>query len=199
MDIAIAEDLIDSTQNVEAFGVLSDILKTIAISSSKIANDIRLLSSEPRTGIGELIIPARQNGSSIMPGKINPVIPEVVTQGAFLIAGNSVTIAMAIEAGQLELNAFEPVIFHRLIESFHVLINTLTTFNEHCIKGIEVNEERCQELLEKSTYLTTGLAKYIGYEEAALIAKESLQLNRTVKEVALSKGISSDILSEISK
>lgn len=199
LDIAIAEDLIDSTQNVEAFGVLSDILKTITISSSKIANDIRLLSSGPRTGIGELIIPARQNGSSIMPGKINPVIPEVVTQGAFLIAGNSVTIAMAIEAGQLELNAFEPVIFHRLIESFHVLINTLTTFNEHCIKGIEVNEERCQELLEKSTYLTTGLAKYIGYEEAALIAKESLQLNRTVKEVALSKGISSDILSEISK
>lgn len=116
-----------------------------------------------------------------------------------MVAGNSVTIAMAIEAGQLELNAFEPVIFHKLIESFHVLTNTLTTFNEHCIKGIEVNAERCQELLEKSTYLMTSLAKYIGYEEAALIAKESLQLNRTLKEVALSKGISNDILSEISK
>ncbi|WP_347340587.1 aspartate ammonia-lyase [Vagococcus allomyrinae] len=199
LDIAVAEDLIDSTQNVEAFGVVSDVLKTIALSSSKIANDIRLLSSGPRTGIGELIIPARQNGSSIMPGKINPVIPEVVTQGAFLVAGNNVTISMAIEGGQLELNAFEPVIFHKLIESFHVLTNTLASFNEHCIKGIQVNASRCQELLEKSTYLTTSLAEYIGYEQAALIAKESLQLNRTVKEVALSKGISNDILVKISK
>lgn len=198
LDVVIAEDLVDSTQNIEAFGVVSDCLKTIALSSSKIANDIRLLSSGPRTGIGELIIPARQNGSSIMPGKINPVIPEVVNQAAFLVAGNNVTVSMAVEAGQLELNAFEPIIFFKLMESFKVLTNALGTFNEHCIKGIEVNQDRCQELLEKSTYLTTSLANYIGYEKASLIAKESLRLNRSVKDVALEKGVSTDILLAIS-
>lgn len=197
LNLEVAEDLVDGTQNIESFGVVADCLKTIGLSCSKIANDIRLLSSGPRTGFGEILIPARQNGSSIMPGKINPVIPEVVNQAAFLTAGNSVTVAMAVEGGQLELNAFEPVIFHKIIESFRVLDNSLTTFNTNCVKGIQANEERCRELLERSTYLTTALASHIGYDEASTITKESLRDNKTVPQVAREHGVSEETLAAI--
>ncbi len=197
LNLLTAHDLIDNTQNIESFAVLSDCLKTIALSTSKIANDIRLLSSGPRTGIGELIIPARQNGSSIMPGKINPVIPEVVTQCAYMVVGNNVTISMAVEAGQLELNAFEPVIFYRLLESFSVLERALDTFIFNCIKGIKVDAKRARELLESSTYLTTHLARSIGYDQAAKIAKMSLEQGRTVRDVALAEGVSPALLEKI--
>ncbi|WEG73155.1 aspartate ammonia-lyase [Vagococcus intermedius] len=196
-DLEVAEDLVDGTQNIDCYAVVSDCLKTIALSTSKVANDIRLLSSGPRTGLGELFIPSRQNGSSIMPGKINPVIPEVVTQAAFLVAGHNVTISMAVEAGQLELNAFEPVIFYTMIESFNALTNAFRSFIDNCVIGIEVNEKRCRELLERSTYLTTSLASHIGYDEASSITKQSLREDKTVLEVAREHGVSESILKQI--
>lgn len=191
-ELEIADDLVDGTQNIEQYVALSDTLKVIAISLSKIANDIRLLSSGPNSGLGEIMIPARQNGSSIMPGKINPVIPEVLTQCAFVVMGNNTIIGSAAEAGQLELNAFEPVVFHKLLESFQVLTNGIGTFIDHCVTGIEANEERCYDNLERSTYLATVLSETIGYTKAAEIAKESLATGQTIREIAEEKGISID-------
>ncbi|MBO0476749.1 aspartate ammonia-lyase [Vagococcus sp. DIV0080] len=196
--MTIADDLVDGTQNIEQYVALSDTLKVIAISLSKIANDIRLLSSGPNSGIGEIIIPARQNGSSIMPGKINPVIPEVLTQCAFVVMGNNSVIGSAAEAGQLELNAFEPVVFHKLLESFQVLTNGISTFIDHCVIDIEANEERCYDNLERSTYLATVLSETIGYTKAAEIAKESLTTGKTIREIALQQGISIDGKNEVS-
>ena len=191
-ELSIADDLVDGTQNIEQYVVLSDTLKVIAISLSKIANDIRLLSSGPNSGLGEIVIPARQNGSSIMPGKINPVVPEVLTQCAFVVMGNNAVIGSAAEAGQLELNAFEPVVFHKLLESFQVLTNGIATFIDHCVIGIEANEERCHDNLERSTYLATVLSETIGYTKAAEIAKESLATGQTIREIAEEQGISID-------
>ena len=196
--MTIADDLVDGTQNIEQYVALSDTLKVIAISLSKIANDIRLLSSGPNSGIGEIIIPARQNGSSIMPGKINPVIPEVLTQCAFVVMGNNSVIGSAAEAGQLELNAFEPVVFHKLLESFQVLTNGISTFIDHCVIDIEANEERCYDNLERSTYLATVLSETIGYTKAAEIAKESLTTGKTIREIALQQGISIDGKNKVS-
>ncbi|HCM88301.1 MULTISPECIES: aspartate ammonia-lyase [Vagococcus] len=187
--LVTSDDLVDGTQNIEQYVILSDVLKSIAISLSKIANDIRLLSSGPNSGIGEITIPARQNGSSIMPGKINPVIPEVVTQCSFVVMGNNAIIGSAAEAGQLELNAFEPVVFYKLLESFQVLTNGISTFVDHCVSGIEANEARCKDNLERSTYLATVLSETIGYTKAADIAKVSLTTGKTIREVAESQGI----------
>ena len=138
LDIRQASDLIDATQNLDGFVSVSGILKTCAVDLSKIANDLRLLSSGPKTGIGEISLPAMQNGSSIMPGKINPVIPEVVSQVAFNIIGNDFTITMAAESGQLELNAFEPVLFYNLFESIETLTNAVMTFLELPLMKIDV-------------------------------------------------------------
>ncbi|MGX6961296.1 aspartate ammonia-lyase [Vagococcus xieshaowenii] len=195
--LEISDDLVDATQNVENYVVLSDALKAIAISLSKIANDIRLLSSGPKTGIGEIKIPAKQNGSSIMPGKINPVIPEVMNQCSFLVMGNNVTIGLAAEHGQLELNAFEPIIFYKLIESFEVLTHGVETFNENCVKGIEADRDRCRENLERSTYMATPLAEKIGYARAADIAKESVASGRTVKEIAKDYNVPDEVLDNL--
>ncbi|MEG0730923.1 MAG: aspartate ammonia-lyase [Vagococcus sp.] len=189
-NLDIAEDLVDGTQNIEQYVILSDVLKSVAISLSKISNDIRLLSSGPNSGIGEIRIPARQNGSSIMPGKINPVIPEVMTQCSFVVMGNNTIIGSAAEAGQLELNAFEPVVFYKLLESFQVLTNGIATFIDHCVAGIEANEKKCHDNLEKSTYLATVLSETIGYTRAAEIAKVSLETGRTIRDIAESEGIS---------
>lgn len=138
------------------------------------ANDLRLMSSGPRTGLGEINLPARQNGSSIMPGKVNPVIPEVVTQAALLIAGNDVTIGMAAEAVQLELNVFEPVIFYCLFLSICTLHTSADTFTEHCIVGITANAKHCKEQVESSVGVATALCPYIGYARSAALAKEAL-------------------------
>lgn len=190
-------NLFDATEHVDFFVEFSHALKSSAIMLSKLANDIRLLSSGPLGGFGEINIPARQNGSSIMPGKINPVIPEVLNQACFLVIGHDTVITMAAEAGQCELNAFEPVLFYCLFQSFDFLANAISTFTEHCVKGITANRERCLEIVEKSSGLATILCPAVGYIKAAEIAKEAHQSGRTVRETALSMGVEESVLDEL--
>ncbi len=170
-----ADNLIDATQNLDSFVAVSGAIKSCAVTLSKIANDLRLMSSGPRTGFGEINLPAKQNGSSIMPGKVNPVIPEVVNQVVFNIIGNDVTITLAAEAGQLELNAFEPIVFYCMFQSIDTLAYAVQTFVDNCIVGITANEERCGELVENSVGIITALTPYIGYQKAAVLAKEALE------------------------
>ena len=177
------ENLFDGTSNLDTFLSLSSALKILATNLSKISNDLRLLSSGPKTGLGEIILPAKQNGSSIMPGKINPVIPEVVSQVCFMVVGSDVTINMAVEAGQLELNAFEPVIFYRLFESLTSLNNVIKTLIENCIRDLKANKERCECLVNSSAGVATALCPYLGYKKSAEIAKESLKTGLSVKEL----------------
>ena len=184
-----ADDLIDATQNLDGFVSVSGVLKTCAVDISKISNDLRLMSSGPRTGLSEINLPAKQNGSSIMPGKINPVIPEVVSQVAYLIIGHDYTITMAAEAGQLELNAFEPVLFHHLFESIDTLKEAAATLTKHCITGITANKGQCEEYIEKSVGISTALCPYIGYAKSAEIAKKSLKTGISVKELVLEEGL----------
>ena len=178
-----AENLIDGTQNLDAFAYVSAALKTCAISCSKMSNDFRLMSSGPRCGFEEINLPAMQNGSSIMPGKVNPVIPEVMSQAAFCIIGNDMTITMAAEAGQLELNFAEPVLYHKLFESLIALAGAVETFTENCVKGITANEERCRELVDGSVGVITAICPKVGYKESADIAKEAIKTGASVREV----------------
>lgn len=182
-----ASDLYDSTQNVDSFVQVSGAVKTVAVILSKMSNDLRLLSSGPKTGFGEINLPDKQNGSSIMPGKVNPVIPEVVSQVAFQVIGNDVTITMAAEAGQLELNPFEPIIFRNLFSSIELLTNATLTLADNCIAGITVNEEHCLEQVEKSTGIATALCPFIGYKRASEIAKESLKTGLSIRTILLEK------------
>lgn len=184
-----AEDMIDGTQNIDGFAAVSSAVKECALAMSKIANDLRLMSSGPRTGFGEINLPARQNGSSIMPGKVNPVIPEVVNQVAFRIVGNDVTISMAVEAGQFELNAFEPVVFEALFQSLKMLNRAAQTFTVNCVDGITANEERCNELLNASVGIVTALCPYIGYAQAAKLAKEALAKRIPIRTLLLERNI----------
>ncbi len=184
-----ANNLVDGTQNLDGFVEVSGSIKTCAVNLSKIANDLRLMSSGPRTGFGEINLPPKQNGSSIMPGKVNPVIPEVVNQIAFNIIGNDMTITMAAEAGQLELNAFEPVIFYNLFESIETLTNGVNTFINNCIIGITANKKRCKNLVENSVGIVTALCPYIGYKEAARIAKIAMKTEEPVREIILKLGL----------
>ena len=180
-------DTIDATQNLDSYAMVSGIVKSCAVNLSKMCNDLRLMSSGPRTGFCEINLPAKQNGSSIMPGKINPVIPEVVNQVAFNIIGNDVTITMAAEAGQLELNAFEPIIFYNLFESIQTLSNAVQTLVDNCIVGITANEEHCRKMVEGSIGIITAICPYVGYETAANIAKEALRTNNSVRDLILQK------------
>ena len=184
----LADDLFDATQNLDGFVSVSGVLKTCAVNLSKMCNDLRLLSSGPKTGIGEINLPARQNGSSIMPGKINPVIPEVVSQVAFNIIGHDYTITMAAEAGQLELNAFEPVIFYTLFESIETLGHAAQTLTDNCILGITANEKHCKDLVNASAAIATALCPSIGYAASAALAKESLKTDVPVRQLAIAKG-----------
>lgn len=184
-ELSQAADLIDATQNVDSFACVSGALKALAISLSKMSNDLRLLGSGPRTGIMELNLPAMQNGSSIMPGKVNPVIPEVVSQVAFAVIGNDMTIAMGAEGGQLELNAFEPVIFYKLFESLECLTHCMETLRVNCIDGLTANREVCEEHLNRSVGIVTALCPYIGYKKSAELAKEALKTNVPIKELVL--------------
>ena len=184
-----AADLIDATQNLDGFVAVSGALKTCAVNLSKMCNDLRLLSSGPKTGIGEINLPAKQNGSSIMPGKVNPVIPEVVSQVAFNIIGNDITITMAAEAGQLELNAFEPVLFYNLFESIQTLTGAINTLVDNCILEITANKEHCEKLLEESVGIVTALCPYIGYKKSAEIAKESLKTGIPIKKLIIDKNL----------
>ncbi|MEF9939772.1 MAG: aspartate ammonia-lyase [Clostridium sp.] len=184
-----AEDLFDATQNLDGFVHVSSVLKTCAVNLSKICNDLRLLSSGPKTGLGEITLPPRQNGSSIMPGKINPVIPEVVNQVAFNVIGNDVTVTMAAEAGQLELNAFEPVIFYNIFESIDTLTEAVKTLIDNCIVDIGANRERCCALVESSVALATALCPYIGYKKSSDIAHKCLTTGISVRELVLQEGL----------
>ena len=188
-ELVKADDLIDATQNVDCFVSVSGCLKACAINLSKMCNDLRLMSSGPRTGLGEIALPAKQNGSSIMPGKVNPVIPEVVSQVAFLVIGNDMTIAMAAEAGQLELNAFEPVIFYKLFESLTCLANAIHTLTVNCIMGIRANREHCEKLVYGSVGIVTALCPYLGYKKSAELAKEALKKNIGIKDLILQYGL----------
>ncbi|WP_299032006.1 aspartate ammonia-lyase [uncultured Anaerococcus sp.] len=189
LDLKQAEDLIDSTQNLDGFLFASSVLKTFAASLSKIANDLRLLSSGPTTGISDFDLPAKQAGSSIMPGKVNPVIPEVVNQVAFLVIGNDLTVTMAVEAGQLELNAFEPIIFYALIQSITALRGAIQTLTVNCIKGITADKEKLRAKVENSVGIVTAFAPHIGYDKASAIAKESMREGRPIRDLILEKGI----------
>lgn len=189
LELVQCDDLVDGTQNLDTFAAVSGALKVCAINLSKISNDLRLLSSGPRTGIGEINLPAKQNGSSIMPGKVNPVIPEVVNQVAFNIIGNDMTITMAAEAGQLELNAFEPVLYYNLFESIETLTNGVKTFIENCVNGITANEKRCKDLVENSVGIITAICPHVGYKNSAKIAKTAIKTGESVRELILKEGL----------
>ncbi len=178
-------DCIDATQNADSYAALSGALKTLAVDLSKISNDLRLMSSGPSGGFHEINLPPRQNGSSIMPGKINPVIPEVVNQIAFLVIGNDATITMAAEAGQLELNAFEPVIFNRLFGSITALTHGMRVLSELCIQGITANQSRCKTIVEGSCALATVLCPVVGYTRASALAKQALANGGSVRQLAV--------------
>jgi len=169
-----ARNLVEASSDLGAFVAFSGILKRVAVKLSKICNDLRLLSSGPRAGLGEIRLPAVQAGSSIMPGKVNPVIPEVVNQVAFQVIGNDLTVTMAAEAGQLQLNAMEPIAFLNILQSIRILKRAMACLTDRCILGIEADEMRCRGLLENSLAMATSLVPQIGYEKSALVAKHAL-------------------------
>ena len=182
-----AKDLVEATQDTGAYVQISGVLKRVATKLSKICNDLRLLSSGPRTGFNEINLPAMQPGSSIMPGKVNPVIPEVVNQVAFQVIGADVTITMASEGGQLQLNVFEPVIAYNLFNSINMMKNAVETLSVKCIDGITANKERCEQLVLHSIGLVTALNPTIGYENSTSVAKEALDSGRSVYEIVLER------------
>ena len=187
--LARAEYMMDPTQNADVFVEVSSLLKTSAVNLSKIANDLRLLASGPRAGIGEIILPAVQAGSSIMPGKVNPVIPESINQIAFKVIGNDTVISIAAQSGQLELNPFLPVIADNLFEILDLIRNGLEIFINRCIKGIRADEKRCRELVENSFTLVTALTSHIGYDKASELAKKCIESGRALREVIIEDGI----------
>ena len=189
MELVQAFDLIDATQNLDPFVAVSGAVKACAVTLSKIANDLRLMSSGPRAGFHEINLPEKQNGSSIMPGKVNPVIPEVVNQVAFNIIGNDVTITMAAEAGQLELNAFEPIVFYCMFQSIDTLAYAVETFVDNCVVGITANEERCRYLVENSVGIITAICPHVGYQKAADIAKRAMKSGDSVRELILKENL----------
>ena len=193
-----APNLIEATQDCGAFVQLSGVLKRVAVKLSKTCNDLRLLSSGPRAGLGEINLPPMQAGSSIMPGKVNPVIPEVVNQIAFEVIGNDVTVSFAAEAGQLQLNAFEPLIAHSLFKSVNHLRNGCLTLAERCVKGITANRDHLRAIVENSIGVVTALNPYIGYANATKVAQEALATGKSVSALVLEMGLlSKEKLDEI--
>ena len=186
--VKTAENLVEATQDCGAFVQLSGVLKRIAVKLSKTCNDLRLLSSGPRAGLGEIVLPAVQAGSSIMPGKINPVIPEVVNQIAFEVIGNDMTVTMAAEAGQLQLNAFEPIIAYSLFRSIPHLKQGCIVLARQCVTGITANRARLEETVRQTIGIVTALNPYIGYEKSSALAKEAHATGRGVYELVLEKG-----------
>lgn len=193
-----ATDLIEATQGTGGYVQISGVLKRVSVKLSKICNDLRLLSSGPRAGLNEINLPKMQPGSSIMPGKVNPVIPEVVNQVCFSVIGNDMTITMAAEGGQLQLNVFEPVIAYGLFSSIKMLSRAIVTLAHKCVDGITANEQVCKDFVFNSIGIVTALNPYIGYENSASIAKEALQTGRSVYDIALErKLLSKEKLDEI--
>lgn len=187
LDIVLAPDLVEATQDTGQYVIYSSAVKRLAIKLSKICNDLRLLSSGPRAGLNEINLPPMQPGSTIMPGKVNPVIPEVVNQIAFKVIGNDLTVSFAAEAGQLELNVMEPVIVQSLLESIEMLKNGMDSLRYRCIDGITANAEHCRKMVENSIGLVTALNPFIGYENSTLIAKEALETGSSVYDLVLSR------------
>ena len=184
-----ATDLVEATPDTGAYVSFSSALKRLAVKLSKICNDLRLMASGPRCGLNEINLPPKAPGSSIMPGKVNPVIPEVVNQVCFKVIGNDTTVSFAAEAGQLQLNVMEPVITECLFESLIWLKNAIETLTEECVLGITVNKERCLEMVKNSIGIVTALNPYIGYKTSTKVAKEALETNRSVYDIVLEKGL----------
>jgi len=189
LEIILAPNLVEATQDTGAFVMYSSAIKRLAVKLSKISNDLRLLSSGPRAGINEINLPAMQPGSSIMPGKVNPVIPEVVNQIAFKVIGNDLTVTLAAEAGQLELNVMEPIIAQSIFESIEMLKNGMVTLKHRCVDGITANENHCRAMVENSIGLVTALVPTLGYEACTELAREALETGRGVYELVLEKGL----------
>ena len=183
--IVSAPDLVDATQNTDAYTEVSAALKVCMMNLSKIANDLRLMASGPRCGLGELNLPARQPGSSIMPGKVNPVMAEVVNQVAFQVIGNDTTVCLASEAGQFELNVMEPVLAFNLLQSISIMTNTFRVFRLHCVEGITANGERMKAYVDQSVGVITAINPHVGYETAARIAREANLTGKPVRELIL--------------
>jgi aspartate ammonia-lyase len=189
LNLARAENSIDLTQNADVFAEVSGLLKTAAVTLAKLAGDLRLLSAGPRAGIAEIRLPERQAGSSIMPGKVNPVIPEAVTQAAFQVIANDAAITLAAQAGQLELNAFLPLIAHNLLQSLDLLHGAVTIFIEHCLRDLTVDEAQTRRWLDGSFALATAVAPYIGYHAASDVARAAGERNATVRAILLERNL----------
>jgi aspartate ammonia-lyase len=187
--ITLASNLIEATQDTQAFVLYSSVLKSAAIKLSKICNDLRLLSSGPRAGLSEINLPPMQPGSSIMPGKVNPVIPEVVNQVCFKAIGNDLVVTLAAEAGQLQLNVMEPVIAQCIFETQTLMLNVCRTLREHCIDGITANEKVCRDYVERSIGIVTALNPIVGYDRATQIAAEAQRTGEGVIELVRRQGI----------
>ncbi len=182
----------DATQNTDAYTTVSAALKVCMMNMSKIANDLRLMASGPRVGFNEIFLPSRQPGSSIMPGKVNPVMPEVINQVAFQVIGNDHTICLASEAGQLELNVMEPVLIFNLIQSISIMNNGFKVFTDHCLVGIEANKEKLEKDVERSVGIITAVNPHLGYEAVSRIAREAILTGKSVRELCLAY----DVLTE---
>ena len=189
MPVSLAENLIEATQDTQAFVMFSSALKSLAVKLSKVCNDLRLLSSGPRAGLSEIQLPPRQPGSSIMPGKVNPVIPEVVNQVAYRVIGNDLAVTMAAEAGQLQLNVMEPVIAACILESIKILANAVVTLRHNCVEGIVANEAQCRAYVENSIGIVTALVPEIGYELSTQVAAEALKTGKSVADVLKGRGL----------
>lgn len=191
LPVQAASNMIEATNDTGAFVIYSSAVKRMAVKLSKICNDLRLLSSGPRTGLNEINLPPMQPGSSIMPGKVNPVIPEVVNQIAYKVIGNDLTVTMAAEAGQLELNVMEPIIVYSILESIVMMENGMNTLREKCILGITANKERCRDMVYHSIGLVTALNPYLGYETSTELAKEALATGKGIYNLVLEKKLMS--------
>jgi len=189
MDIVLAGNLIEATPDTGSYVMYSSAVKRLAIKLSKICNDLRLLSSGPRCGFNEINLPKMQPGSSIMPGKVNPVIPEVVNQIAYKVIGNDLTVTFAAEAGQLQLNVMEPVMVRSILESMEMLENGMSTLKDRCIDGITANVEHCKEMVLNSIGIVTAVNPTLGYEASSRIAKRALAENRSVYDLILEEGL----------
>lgn len=189
LDLVQTDDLVDGTQSLDGFVLVSSALKALAVSLSKMSNDMRLMASGPRCGFFELNLPEKQAGSSIMPGKVNPVIAEVMSQVAFNVIGNDITVTMAAEAGQLQLNVFEPVLLYNLYESLETLGNGVATFRDNLVVGVTANEERCKALVDGSVGTITAIVPHVGYKNAAEIAKKAIKSGEPVRDLAIEAGL----------
>ncbi len=189
LPIVSAPNLVEATPDTGSYVIYSSATKRLAVKLSKICNDLRLLSSGPRAGLFEINLPPMQPGSSIMPGKVNPVIPEVVNQVCYKVIGNDLTVTFAAEAGQLQLNVMEPVLSHAIMENIQFLCNALDTLREKCIVGITANKEVCLNMVKNSIGIVTALNPYIGYKNSTVIAKEALESGRSVYDLVLEHGL----------